>query len=181
MATQAARVDPATVPDVQDGPAPEAFRGAMGLFPTGIAVITVGQGADTEAMTASSVTSISLDPMLVLVSVNAVGRLVPAIDGAGGFGVNVLAQDQRELSRRFATRDRPSGLAAQRLLGPAAVGHGGHLLLPDALVSLQCTTEHRYPGGDHVLYLGLVRALRVTDPDRPPLVYHRGAYTSLSA
>ncbi|MBD0743126.1 hypothetical protein BG418_16255 [Streptomyces sp. CBMA152] len=153
----------------------------MGLFPTGIAVITVGQGADTEAMTASSVTSISLDPILVLVSVNAGGRLVAAIDGAGGFGVNILSQDQHELSRRFATRDRPSGLAAQRLLGSAVVGQGGHLLVPEALVSLECTTEHRYPGGDHVLYLGLVRALRVADPVRPPLVYHRGAYTGLRA
>lgn len=70
MSTDVVGADGVTV---WDSPNAEAFRGAMGLFPTGIAVITVGQGPGTEAMTASSVTSISLEPTLVLVSVNAAG------------------------------------------------------------------------------------------------------------
>lgn len=164
---------------VEDRPDAAAFRRAMGLVPTGIAVIAVGNGPRTEAMTASSVTSISLDPLLVLVSVGTTGRLRTAIEGAGGFAVSILAQDQAELSGRFAARDRPSGLVAQELLG-SVVGRSGHLVVPGAVMSLECTTEHRYPGGDHVLFLGLVTAMRVADPVRPPLVYHRGAYARLA-
>ncbi|MFI9270979.1 flavin reductase family protein [Kitasatospora sp. NPDC052896] len=165
-------------PGHQLGPAPgpTEFRRAMGLLPTGVAVVTVGSGEQAEAVTVGSLTSISLDPMLVLVSLGSTGRLVAAIERAGGFAVNVLTVDQTELAGDFAARDRPRGRAAEDRLG-GVVGAGGHLLLPDAVLSLECRTEHRYPGGDHVLFLGRVDTLHVPEPARRPLVHHRGAYT----
>ncbi|MEU8436247.1 flavin reductase family protein [Streptomyces sp. NPDC029216] len=154
------------------------FRRAMGLLPTGVTVITAGSGRATEAVTASSVTSVSLDPLMVLVSIGAGGRIRGAIEASGGFAVNALAEDQEELSVVFAARDRPRGLPAQERLG-GWVGDSGHVLLPGAVFSLECRTEHRYPGGDHVLFLGRVDAVHVADPVRRPLIHHQGAYTAL--
>jgi len=162
-------------------PEPTVFRRAMGHFPTGVTVITCGNGEQTEAMTASSVTSGSLDPMLVLISIGPSGRLCAAIDEHGRFAINVLAQGQERLSTVFAARDRPTGLAAQhslrRLAGEPLVGDTGVLLVPGAVLSLECRTEFRYPGGDHVLFLGRVEALHMAEPSRSPLLYHRGAYS----
>lgn len=160
-------------------PEPAEFRRAMGLLPTGVAVVTVGSGEETAAVTVGSLVSVSLAPALVLVSIGSTGRLVEAIDRVGGFAVNVLAADQRELSRCFAARDRPHGKEAEERLG-GAVGAGGHVLLRDAVFSLECRTEHRYPGGDHVLFLGRVDALHAGEESGAPLVHHRGAYTSLT-
>ncbi|MDH6515147.1 flavin reductase (DIM6/NTAB) family NADH-FMN oxidoreductase RutF [Streptomyces sp. SAI-208] len=154
------------------------FRRTMGLLPTGVTVVTAGSGGTTEAVTASSVTSISLDPPLVLVSVGATGRLRGAIEEAGGFAVNVLGEDQAELSAVFAGRDRPRGDLAQERLG-GRIGDGGHALLAGAVFSLECRTEHVYPGGDHVLFLGRVGAVHAADPVRRPLVHHQGGYTVL--
>ncbi|WP_035804576.1 flavin reductase family protein [Kitasatospora mediocidica] len=156
----------------------EDFRRAMGLFPTGVAVVSAGSGERTEAVTASSLTSVSLDPLLVLVSIKATGRLCEAIDSAAGFAVNVLSAEQRALSDLFAAHERPRGLLAQQQLG-GVVAPSGHLLVPGAVFSLECRTEHRYPGGDHVLFLGRVGALHTAEPARSPLVHHRGAYTAL--
>ncbi|CCH29446.1 flavin reductase family protein [Actinosynnema sp. NPDC047251] len=157
---------------------PGEFRKVMGLFPTGVTVVTAGRGERTEAVTASAVASISLDPPLVLVSLRAAGRLPTAIDGAGGFAVNVLAADQERLSALFAARDRPRGVAALERLG-GTVGASGHVVLPSAVLSLECRTEHRYPGGDHVLFLGRVLAVHAAEPVKAPLVHHRGAYHRL--
>ncbi|MER6535548.1 flavin reductase family protein [Streptomyces sp. 900105755] len=179
MSTHVAR-RPGSAGDSAAAPEPDAtvFRRAMGHLPTGVTVITAGSGGATEAVTASSVTSVSLDPLLVLVSIGANGRLRGAIEDAGGFAVNVLAEDQAELSAAFAARDRPRGLTAQERLG-GRVGDSGHVLLADAVFSLECRTEHCYPGGDHVLFLGRVGAVHVADPVRPPLIHHQGGYAAL--
>jgi flavin reductase (DIM6/NTAB) family NADH-FMN oxidoreductase RutF len=173
------RSDPVTAHEQRGAPDPADFRRAMGLLPTGVAVVTVGSGEETAAVTVGSLVSVSLVPALVLVSIGSTGRLVEAIDRAGGFAVSVLAADQQELSRCFAARDRPHGKAAEERLG-GAVGASGHALLGDAVFSLECRTEHRYPGGDHVLFLGRVDALYGADETGAPLVHHRGAYTSLA-
>ncbi|MFF8993543.1 flavin reductase family protein [Streptomyces sp. NPDC014983] len=179
MSTHTARRSGAVVAhDQREAPGQADFRRAMGLLPTGVAVVTVGSGEETEAVTVSSLVSVSLAPALVLVSIGATGRLVGAIDRAGGFAVSVLTADQRELSGCFAARDRPHGKVAEERLG-GAVGASGHVLLRNAVFSLECRTEHRYPGGDHVLYLGRVDALHQAEETGAPLVHHRGTYTSL--
>ncbi|WP_157996786.1 flavin reductase family protein [Streptomyces otsuchiensis] len=154
------------------------FRAAMGLLPTGVTVVTVNSGEQTEAVTASSVTSISLDPLLVMISIGAEGRTQRAIERHGSFTVNVMSREQEPLARAFASRRRPAGTRAQRELG-AAVGLTGNVLVDDAVLAIDCRTELRYPGGDHVILLGRVEAVHTAPAQHGPLVYHRGAYAGL--
>ncbi len=163
----------------QSRPDGDTYRRAMGLMPTGVTVITCGSGDRTEALTASSVTSVSLDPLLLLISIGAHGRMRRRIDEHGAFTVNVLASGQEDLSAVFAAHDRPGGPAAQQILG-TRVGRTGNVLVSGALLSVDCRVEHRYPGGDHVIVLGRVEALHTRGNPAAPLVYHRGGYATLA-
>ena len=150
----------------------------MGLLPTGVSVLTTGSGPSTAAMTVNAVTSVSLDPLLVLVGVRAAGRIRPRIEVEGSFGLSVLTERQLWLSRLFAAPDRPSGDDAAGILaatGPAT----GNALVDGALTSLECSLHDRLRGDDHVLLLGRVLAIHHGDPDTGPLVFHRGRYTRL--
>src|SRR5918997_4786635 len=97
-------------------PSGDALRGAMRLFPTGVTVVTSGREEHTEGMTANAVISVSLDPLLFLVSVHKEARLNPRIKEEGYFAVNLLADDQEGLSRLFASPERSSGLQAVHAL-----------------------------------------------------------------
>ncbi|WP_336320944.1 flavin reductase family protein [Streptomyces lavendofoliae] len=160
-------------------PEPDDYRAAMSLLPTGVTVITSGSGEETEALTVSSVTSVSLVPLLLLISIGATGRLRRRVEQNQAFTVNVLGSGQEELSSRFASHGRPRGTAAQELLGPRT-GDTGNALVDGAVLSVDCEVEHEYPGGDHVLFIGRVAALHMPDEPPAPLVYHRGRYASLS-
>ncbi|GAA3567200.1 flavin reductase family protein [Amycolatopsis ultiminotia] len=155
------------------------FRRAMGLFPTGVAVLSHGAGAAARVITANSLTSVSLHPLLVLISVRSDGRFRTGVEDAAGFAVHLLADDQEELAALFAARDRPVGLAAQRRLG-AHPGRDGGMVVPAALAGLDCTLERQYPGGDHTIFVGRVQALRIGDEDRSPLLFHRGRFAALT-
>lgn len=160
-------------------PDTDTYRRAMGLMPTGVTVITSGSGDRTEALTASSVTSVSLEPLLLLISIGARSRMRRRIDEHGAFTVNVLASGQEDISALFAAHDRPSGQAAQEVLG-TRVGGTGNVLVSEALLSVDCRVERRYPGGDHVIFLGRVESLHTRSGPVAPLVYHRGGYTTLA-
>jgi len=163
---------------VQAGPDATHFRVAMGLFPTGVAIITSGKSDDLHVVTANSVTSISLDPPLVLVSIRSDGKIRRTIEEDGVFSVSVLSVDQEPLSARFARKDRPSGRDALELLG-GRTGMTGTALVADALASLECVLDTQYVGGDHILFLGRVVAIHDGESDRKPLVTHRGKYMSI--
>jgi flavin reductase (DIM6/NTAB) family NADH-FMN oxidoreductase RutF len=154
------------------------FRTAMGLFPTGVAIITSGLDEDTHVVTANSVTSISLDPPLLLVSIRADGKIRNTIDNSRAFSVSVLSSEQQALSVRFAHRERPGGLEALELLG-GHIGQTGLALVSDALTSLECVLDAQFTGGDHVMFLGRVIAIHLGDGERRPLVTHRGKYVSI--
>lgn len=164
--------------DALAGPDAAAFRTAMGLFPTGVAIITSGSGDDLEAVTANSLTSVSMDPMLLLVCIRSDGRIRSTIDRAGAFTVSILSATQEALSTCFATRTRPSGAAAMERLGGQDL-LADSALFADSLVSLECTLDTQHVGGDHTLFLGRVTAIHLTDPKRRPLVTHRGAVVSV--
>ncbi|MDQ3926887.1 MAG: flavin reductase family protein [Actinomycetota bacterium] len=157
---------------------PDALRTAMGLFPTGVTVVTTGRGEATEGMTANAVISVSLDPLLLLVSVHKDARLNQRIKEEGYYAVNLLADDQEGLSRLFASPDRSSGLPAVNSLG-GAYGRTGAPLAAGALAAVECELAAVYPGGDHDLFLGRVVAVHIGDTRKGPLVFHEGTYPAL--
>ncbi|MGW1196754.1 flavin reductase family protein [Streptomyces sp. NPDC002536] len=156
-----------------------AFRTAMGTFPTGVTLLTQGSGNDALVTTLNSLTSVSLDPLLLLVSVTADGRMRPRVTERGSFAVNVLTEHQRELSGEFARRDRPEGLAAMHRTG-AVAGVTGNAVIPAAAASFECVLHSEHEAGDHVLFLGRVVALRTGVPAVRPLVFHGGRYAALT-
>jgi flavin reductase (DIM6/NTAB) family NADH-FMN oxidoreductase RutF len=158
-------------------PSAEALKGAMRLFPTGVTVVTSGREERAEGMTANAVISVSLDPLLFLVSVHKGARLNPRIREEGYFAVNILAADQEGLSRLFASPERSSGLQAIHSLG-GGYGSTGAPLAAGALAAIECELEEIYPGGDHDLFIGRVVAVRMGDTRKGPLVYHEGGYTT---
>jgi flavin reductase (DIM6/NTAB) family NADH-FMN oxidoreductase RutF len=157
---------------------PEALREAMGLFPSGVTVVTTGRGEGTEGMTANAVISVSLDPVLFLVSIHKDARLNRGIREEGYYAVNLLAADQEGLSRLFASPERSSGLSALNSLG-GGYGKTGAPLAAGSLAAVECELETVYPGGDHDLFLGRVVAVHLGDMRKSPLVFHEGSYPTL--
>ncbi len=157
---------------------PEALREAMSLFPTGVTVVTTGHGEGTECMTANAVLSVSLDPLLFLVSVHKDARLNRRIREEGYYAVNLLAADQEGLSRLFASPERSSGPSALSSLG-GGYGKTGAPLAEGSLAAIECELESAYPAGDHDLFLGRVVAVHMGDARKGPLVFHEGSYPTL--
>jgi flavin reductase (DIM6/NTAB) family NADH-FMN oxidoreductase RutF len=152
------------------------LRLAMGHFATGVTVITsVGADGHPVGTTANAVSSLSLDPPLLLVCFDRSSQTLEAVGAHGAFAVNVLAAPQQELSANFARR----GLAAAW----DGVRHRPGLTrsprLHDVLATLECTVEHRFPGGDHEIVIGRVLAAETGDTESPPLLFWRGRYASL--
>ena len=150
------------------------FRQLLGRFATGVTVLTArGPDGFPVGMTASSVAAVSLEPPLLLVSVDRKNVMHEALARASHFVVNVLAADQEGLSRRFAL------LEENRFDG---VGyHDSRLGLPvldGVLAHIECAKHQAVAAGDHTVYFGLVEGGSVTD--RRPLLYYRGGYANLS-
>jgi len=152
------------------------FRQAMGHFATGVTVVTsIDDDGEPVGTTASAVTSLSLDPPLVLVCFDRASLTLRAIRAHGAFVVNVLAAPQRDLSANFA---RP-GLAAAWDGVRHQPGPTGSPRLDGVLAALECTVENRLPGGDHEIVVGRVHHVEISDDGAPPLLYWRGSYLSL--
>ena len=170
--TRPAATGPASAVDAS------AFRQAMGSFATGVTVVTVAcDDGDMHGMTVNSFTSVSLDPMLVLVCLNGSSRGVSLIERAGAFAVNVLSAGQQDLSRWFASRHRPAG---QEMFDgvPFEPGETGCPVLADATASFDCRLGRTHRAGDHLIMLGEVVAL-VHRPRLEPLIFHSGTYKPL--
>ena len=155
-----------------------AFRKAMGSFPTGVTVVTVACGdGSMHGVTVNSFSSVSLDPMLVLVCLHQTSRAVGQIERAGAFGVSVLSAGQQDISRWFANRHRPAGSAMFDGV-PLELGVTGCPLVAGAAASFECRQRHAYRAGDHLIMLAEVVTL-VHRPQLEPLVFHAGTYKSL--
>jgi flavin reductase (DIM6/NTAB) family NADH-FMN oxidoreductase RutF len=155
-----------------------AFRRAMGSFPTGVTVVTVASGDGVmHGMTVNSFSSVSLDPMLVLVCLNEASRAVGLIERAGAFVVNVLSAGQQDVSRWFANQYRPAGSTMFDGV-PFEPGVTGCPVLADAAASFDCRLRQSHRAGDHLIVLGEVVAL-VHRPQLEPLIFHAGSYKSL--
>jgi flavin reductase len=164
---------------VDDPLDPARYRQAMGRLASGVCVLTTVAGGHDHAMTADTVTSVSLDPLLVLSCVETETRFHDAVLDAGVWGVSVLAADQRPLSDWFATRGRP--LHGQLDRAPHHRGTAtGVALLDGALMNLECRTKDVHPAGDHAVLVAEVSTIAVPDTVGPALVYFRGRYGSLA-
>lgn len=149
------------------------FRRVLGSVPTTVTVLTiVDAGGADRAMTVGAFASLSLDPPLVLVCIGDDATIAEPVRSAANFGISVLADDQADLSRRFADR-------ATRDLDDIAVVRGpvGTALLGGAVAHLECAIVARHPGGDHAIVVGEVRHAAAFD--KRPLLHHRGGYSRL--
>ncbi len=152
----------------------------MSHFPTGVTVVTSGSGERAEGMTANAVISVSLVPLLFLVSVHVDARLNARIREERSFAVNLLSDDQEGLSRLFSSPERSSGLSAVNSLG-GGYGKVGAPLAGGAIAAIECEVREVYPAGDHTLFLGAVVEIQTGDTRKGPLVYHEGGYPTLKA
>ena len=152
------------------------FRHAVGQFASGVTVATTRVGTFDHAMTASAFTSVSLEPVQVLVCVDKDARFRDAVLESGTWAVSVLSTSGRRAADWFATKGRP--LVGQLDRYPHHRGVTGAALLDGALSWLECRTVAVYDGGDHDIVLGTVLAAAVGDRDAAPLVYHRSRYGS---
>lgn len=156
----------------------DVFRQAMGRFATGVTVATSTLDGIDHAMTANAVTSVSLEPMLVLVCVEREARFHDAIIGSGLWGLSILAASGRGPADWLATRGRPLHGQLDRVdthRGPAT----GVALLDDALATIECQTTHTAPGGDHTIVVGEVLSVEITDHQGEALLYYRGRFGTL--
>lgn len=150
---------------------PALFRAVMGEVCTAVTVVTAMDGSRPHGTTVSAFSSLSLDPPLVLVSLDRGSQLLAVIGAAGRFGVNVLSSDQAALAARFATRGpgKFDGVAWRSdRTSPRLEGVAGFL---------DCEVTATLDGGDHVMVQGLVRGAEVeAQQGQPPLTYHRRAF-----
>jgi flavin reductase (DIM6/NTAB) family NADH-FMN oxidoreductase RutF len=154
----------------------EDFRRAVGHFATGVTVVTsIGPDGQPVGTTANAVSSLSLDPPLILVCFDRASLTLEAIRHHGAFVVNVLAAPQQELSANFARR----GVEAAWEGVEHRPGPTGSPRLEGALATLECTVEHSLPGGDHEIIIGRLRYAETSSDDATPLLFWRGSYISL--
>jgi 3-hydroxy-9,10-secoandrosta-1,3,5(10)-triene-9,17-dione monooxygenase reductase component len=151
---------------------PTAFREAMACFPTGVTVITTRHDGKPIGITANAVTSVSLDPVLLLVCID--NRLWTriALEQSRRFVVNVLHEGQETLAERFASKltDKFDGV-------PLAEDHDLPVIA-DSLAHFVCEVHETYPGGDHSIFIGRVEHCEANRRGRP-LLYFRSSFGSI--
>jgi flavin reductase (DIM6/NTAB) family NADH-FMN oxidoreductase RutF len=149
------------------------FRRAMAQFATGVTVVTtLDPDGRPLGLTVSAFTSVSLDPVLILVCIDNRSETHDGFDASQSFGVSILAEGQQDWSDRFAFGDSEKFTAE-----PLTIGSNGVPFVPGALAHLECRVHSRLPGGDHTIYVGEVTRITI-NPGRP-LVYHGSAYKRL--
>ena len=153
---------------------PKEFRSALGNFPTGITVVTaITEDNELLGTTVNSFSSVSLDPPLVLFSLDRSAHSLDAYRKVGIFAVNVLSSDQRDLSTKFAETfgEKWNGVKYD-------TWETGSPILPGSLASFDCRLWATYDGGDHIIFVGEVLCMSCKAL-ADPLIFFRGKYSSL--
>jgi 3,4-dihydroxy-2-butanone 4-phosphate synthase len=152
------------------------MRDVMGHFATGVSVVTArGEGGAPVGTTANAISSVSLDPPLMLACLARSSETLAAIRAERRFAVNILAAEQRHHSDRFAKK------------GDAVRSHEvnfddhdiGVPVLPDSLATVVCEVEAIHPAGDHEIVVGLAHHLEHREPGAKPLLFYRGSYSEI--
>ena len=157
---------------------PRLFRRVFGRFATGVTVITTTAAGIDHAMTANSVTSVSIEPLQVLACMHVESRVHDAVLESGVWGVSILPAAARGTADWLATKGRPVHGQLDRI--PFTRGSvTGVPLLSDALARLECRTTAIPPAGDHAIVVAEVVGLDATDDPDAALIFYRGEYRSL--
>jgi flavin reductase (DIM6/NTAB) family NADH-FMN oxidoreductase RutF len=146
--------------------AARAFRDCVGEFATGVTVVTAESEHGPAGMTLNSFTSVSLEPLLILVSLGHASRTLGAVRHSGRFAVSILHRGQQQVALDFAERSAP--FPAQHVVRD----RDGYLTVPGAAATLRCVTREAIEAGDHDLLLGEVVSIDHGGGD--PLIFHRG-------
>lgn len=151
-----------------------AYREAIGEFATGVTIVTAHGPQGPAGLTTNAVTSLSLDPLLLVVCFDNASRTLPVVREAGRFAVNVLRAGQEDLAAVFASKQ----VAASKFEAVTHTVAHGVPVLDDALAWIACDVHELLPGGDHTIGIGAVTHFD-HDPAGEPLLYFRGGYASI--
>lgn len=155
-----------------------AYRDIWGSFATGVTVITTNVSGWLHGMTANGVVSVSLDPLLMLASVDKSTRCHGQLRSAGIFGVSFLGEDQEAISSLFAKRGDPE---EGQLRGVSFHdGPQGTPILDGSIAFLECRLADVLPGGDHDLFIGEALGGEILRTDAAPLLFFRGRYRKIA-
>jgi len=156
----------------------EHFRSLFGNFPTGITVVGVTFDNEPRGITANSITSVSLDPMLLLVCIAKKASSHKVLKDVGLFSVNFLSENQKDASQFFAS----SSDEQKNLMGnfKYKIGQNGSPILSDTIGWTECKVVDWFPGGDHSIVIGEVTNFSLELESLKPLVYYQGKYSELS-
>ena len=153
----------------------DIFRRVLGHFVTGVTVVTALDGERPFGITVNALSSVSLDPALVMVALDRRRFLTPIVRAAGRYAVNILSEDQQALSDCFA--GAPVTPGREDFCGAAwHAGSSGLPLLEGAIATLECTVVETFSAGDHDLFIGRVDTLANEEHHPMPLLYYRRRY-----
>jgi flavin reductase (DIM6/NTAB) family NADH-FMN oxidoreductase RutF len=150
---------------------PLAYRHVAGAFATGVSVVTTGRDGNFHAITINSLTSVSLEPTLLLICLDQGSRTLPLAAESGVFNINILREDQEHISRLFASKSASHALSDVDF----ELGALGAPLIGGCLAYLQCRVVDQMEAGDHTILLAEVVHAEMGD-EGPPLLYFRGRY-----
>ena len=154
----------------------EDFRKALRHFPAGVTIVTIRAGDKTHGLTVSAFASVSAEPALISITIENRHKAYPMLqEPEAVFAVNILGEEQSELSNRFAWVKDEDRFA----LGNWSTAETGAPVLVDALAWLDCRIHARYPAGTHTIYVGEVVASDVPQEEAAPLIYWNRGYRKL--
>jgi len=156
---------------------PEDFRRAMAYFATGVTVITVDYEGEIQGMTANAFTSVSLDPMLVLVCVDHKARTHAHLHAKKRFGINVLSDQQRSVAEHYAQPERDPARAEVEAGAKFDRTQHGTPVLHGALAYLECRLQTAQEAGDHTIFIAEVEDVVIRGGQ--PLLYFQSGYLSI--
>lgn len=148
------------------------FRRLMGRFATGVAVVLTAGEEGPVGLTVNSLTSLSLEPPLLLFCARNESRAGQAVIARGTFSVSILSDVQQHISGYFAGQTGDWNTNACRR-------HLGWFMIPDCNAVLFCDVANTYPGGDHTIIVGAVREIVGPATAKRPLLYHEGRYSMM--
>jgi flavin reductase (DIM6/NTAB) family NADH-FMN oxidoreductase RutF len=153
----------------------DAFRKVMGHFATGVTVVTTLEGERPWGITVNALSSVSLDPPLVMVALDHRRRITPVVRAAGRYAVNILGEDQQAMSDCFA--GAPVVPDRDAFCGAAwCPGETGMPLIAGVIATIECEVVDVISVGDHALFIGRAVAIANDDQHPMPLLYYRRRY-----